>query len=640
MKFNSICLTASVLLMLLGSCNSTSNKSGTQGNDSTALTDADIPETMVVNDPHSFSKPEECSVTHLDWDIEIDFDNKVLSGSAKWTLKKDSTADRVIFDMNNLEIQLVLLNDKDSVGYELGPDEDHLGRALIIPINPSTETVTVHYSTKPEAEALMWLEPGQTAGGEHPFLFTQSQAILARTWLPCQDGPGIRYTYTARVKAPKGLMVAMSAENPQERNPDGLYHFKMEQPVPSYLMALVCGDLVFREIGDRTGVYAEPSLIEAAVYELGEMQDMLEAAESLYGPYRWERYDVVFLPPSFPFGGMENPRLTFATPTIIAGDRSLTALIAHELAHSWSGNLVTNATWNDFWLNEGFTVYFEQRIMEEIYGRDYSEMLALLSFQGLNEEIEGFYADSASEETHLKLDLKGRNPDDGLTSIAYDKGYLFLRMLEENYGRERFDRFLKKYFTENAFRVMTTERFVDYLTTHLLDEDKNIAKKCNINEWIYGPGLPDNCPIIESNRFVLVEAAISDWLNGTPPKDLPVGKWTAHEWLHFIRHLPEGITVEQMKELDEAFDFTHSTNNEILGQWFQRVARKRYEEGYEQMERFLIKVGRRKFLSPIYKELIKSPEGKKQALEIYREARPNYHAVSRGTIEKILGIEE
>ena len=251
----------------------------------------------------------------------------------------------------------------------------------------------------------------------------------------------------------------MSASNPQIKNETGSYHFEMKQPIPSYLLALAVGDVEFKRVSNRAGIYAERTVLDSAVWEFADLEKMIHGAEELYGAYLWERYDVLVLPPSFPFGGMENPRLTFATPSILAGDRSLTSLIAHELAHSWSGNLVTNRTWNDFWLNEGFTVYFEHRIMEKLYGRDYAEMLALLSLQDLRETIQSLKDENLYADTKLKLDLAGRNPDDGVTDIAYNKGYFFLRLFEERYGRERFDSFLKHYFSSNAFKSSGHPKF-------------------------------------------------------------------------------------------------------------------------------------------------------------------------------------
>jgi hypothetical protein len=362
------------------------------------------------------------------------------------------------------------------------------------------------------------------------------------------------------------------------------------------------------------------------------MEEMLLSAEALYGPYAWGRYDVIVLPPSFPFGGMENPRLTFATPTIIAGDKSLTSLVAHELAHSWSGNLVTNATWDDFWLNEGFTVYFEQRIMEAVYGRDYSEMLAYLSYHGLEHEMSEMM-DKNPADTKLKLDLKGRDPDDGMNAIAYDKGYLLLRKLEETMGREKFDNFLKNYFRDNAFLVMDTERFLSLLDAQLTEREKNSVR---VNEWVYKEGLPNNHPIIESQKFVLVERELNKWLDGSELSEVQKDNWTTHEWLHFINTLPEDLSQDKVAALDKAFGFTHSGNCEILAAWFQVTIRMDYQPADQAIEDFLVHVGRRKFLTPTYKALIERDPTKDMARRIYKKARGNYHAVSTATMDELL----
>ncbi|MEL7341975.1 MAG: M1 family aminopeptidase/hydrolase, partial [Bacteroidota bacterium] len=375
-----------------------------------------------------------------------------------------------------------------------------------------------------------------------------------------QDSPGIRFTYDARVKVPKRLLAIMSATNPTEKSEDGVYLFKMEQPIPAYLLALAVGDLEFAPLGERSGVYAEPSVLKAATYEFGEVEEMMNIAEQLYGPYKWERYDIVVLPPSFPFGGMENPRLTFATPTILAGDRSLVSLVAHELAHSWSGNLVTNATWNDFWLNEGFTVYFENRIMEALKGRDYSEMLAYISYQDLTGEVSDMGQESP--DTRLSIELSGRNPDDGMTSIAYDKGYYFLRLIEETVGREAFDAFLKEYFSEHAFQTMDTETFLVELDTKLLNKYPGAKEEIGVNKWVKQTGIPDNIPVAKSKRFQQVSDALTSWIAGMPADQLEVSEWSTHEWLHFIRILPDSISKDQLARLDAAFGFTKSTNSE------------------------------------------------------------------------------
>jgi aminopeptidase N len=428
-------------------------------------------------------------------------------------------------------------------------------------------------------------------------------------------------TYEATVRVPAGLLAVMSAENPTGTNAEGVYRFRMPQPIPSYLLALAAGDLAFRSLGRNCGVYAEKPVVEAAAWELADTQKMIDAAEELYGPYRWGQYDILVLPPSFPFGGMENPRLTFATPTILAGDRSLVNLVAHELAHSWSGNLVTNATWNDFWLNEGFTVYFERRIMEAVYGREYSEMLARLGMQDLVQIVEELGKDSP--DTHLLLDLAGRDPDDAANKLAYEKGYFLLRLVEETVGRAAFDAFLRDYFDRHAFQSMTTTAFVAEL--------KRAFPSLEVDRWVNGPGIPADVPKVQSEAFEKVEEQVRAFERGAP---METAKWSTHEWIHFLRHLPHLLTPEQMAKLDAQFKFTDSGNSEILHEWLLQAIENRYQPAYGAMERFLLRQGRRKFLKPLYEKLAKTDI--ESARAIYAKARPTYHAVSRGTIDGIL----
>ncbi|MFZ6052219.1 M1 family metallopeptidase [Halocola ammonii] len=587
--------------------------------------------TKLAEDPHSFSKPNDVRVKHLSWNAEVNFETKKIDAVASWDLENYTGADKVIFDTHELDITKVTDAEGNELEYEVGEQEEHLGSPLTIQIGENTEQVNIAYTTSPNAGALLWVE------GEDPFLFSQSQAILARTWIPTQDSPGVRFTYDAEVAVPKNLMALMSAENPQEKNETGTYNFRMEQPIPAYLLALAAGNVEFRAIGDRTGVYAVPELIDEAEYEFQEMDDMLKAAEDLYGKYAWGRYDLLILPAAFPFGGMENPRLTFATPTIIAGDRSLTALVAHELAHSWSGNLVTNSTWDDFWLNEGFTVYFEQRIMEEVYGREYSEMLAELSLQGLKTEVKEI-SEEHPADTHLKLELEGRDPDAGMTAIAYDKGYFFLRLLEETVGRERFDAFLNEYFSSHAFKVMDTERFVDYLKEELLTKEEQ--EEVNLEAWIYGPGLPENLPEVGSDKIATVDSLINTWSAGkTATKELPWNDWAYQQKYRFLTNLPESVTAEKLAELDETYSVTQTGNNEVLFAWLEQSILKNYEKAYPRVEEFLINVGRRKFLTPLYSAM-KETGKMDMALSIYEKARPNYHSVATGTMDELLNWEE
>lgn len=590
----------------------------------------------MVKDPHSFSKPNEAPVTHLSWKATVNFDNKTIDALASWTIEASDDADVIIFDTKDLNIKSVTLDGGNATEFTLGENDPILGKALFVRIQPSTKSVDISYQTSPSAEALQWLSAQQTAGKQFPFLFTQSQAILARSWVPTQDSPGIRFTYDADVTVPKELLALMSASNPQSKNETGVYHFEMKQPISSYLLALAVGDVAFKAISDRSGIYAEPSMVEKAAWEFADMEKMITGAEELYGPYQWERYDVIVLPPSFPFGGMENPRLTFATPTVIAGDRSLTSLIAHELAHSWSGNLVTNSTWNDFWLNEGFTVYFETRIMEKLYGRDYAEMLASLNLQDLKDEVQSLKEANNMADSKLKLNLEHRSPDDGVTDIAYNKGYYFLRSIEEKYGREKFDSFLKNYFTQNAFKSMDTDGFMDYIKQYYDSAYQVKLPDTTFQQWIFTEGLPETISQPSSTRFKVVDQVIAGWKTEKALDKSVAKDWSTQEWLHFLKNLPQTLNPSQMKSLDDFGGFTKSGNSEIITAWGVISIRNNYKPMDEKIETFLINTGRRKFLSPLYNEMAKTETGKQRAKAIYEKARPNYHFVATNTFDKLL----
>jgi len=581
-------------------------------------------------DHHSYSNPSQAITSHLNLDIKLDFEKKILTGVAHYDILNNQ-ASEIIFDTRAMTIEKVILDDSDNTTFFIGANDELLGQPLTVAIKNTTTKVSIYYNTSPDAPALQWLDPQQTADKKHPFLFSQGQAILTRSWIPCQDSPGIRITYDAKVQVPKDLLPVMSAQNPFKKNETGVYNFTMKQAIPPYLIAIAVGDLSFGSIGEQCGIYAEPSVLESAVYEFADTEKMLHAAEKLYGPYLWERYDIIVLPPSFPFGGMENPRLTFATPTIIAGDRSLTSLVAHELAHSWSGNLVTNATWNDFWLNEGFTVYFERRIMEALYGADYANMLAMLGYQDLEADVKDIGHSHA--DTHLKLDLKGRDADDGMTDIAYEKGAYFLMSLEAKIGREKFDLFIKDYFSKHRFQTLTTDEFIVYLNENLI---KKHHLDTDIEAWIHGPGIPDDCPTIVSDKFSTIDKIIAeDIKNGRLEIDNSPA-WTTHEWLHFIRHLPKDLTPKTMKELDEINGFATSGNAEILAAWYElSIENGHYINIKSEIKSFLTRVGRRKFLTPLYKAL-KEQGDLAFAKEIYADARANYHAVSVQTMDKLL----
>ena len=589
-------------------------------------------------DVHSFARPAEARVTHIALDLQADFTAHRLGGRATLTFVRRPDARELVLDTRGLEIQRVLDERQQPLTFKLQPPVEHLGQALVIGLPPSGDRVVIEYRTSPDAAALQWLTPAQTAGHVHPYLYSQGQAILTRTWIPTQDSPGIRQTYEASITVPRPLTVVMSAELTTPKGvavSNGLraFTFKMDQPVPPYLIAIAAGDIAFRSLGPRTGVYTEPSMLDRAARELEDLEKMVATAETLGGPYRWGRYDVLVLPPSFPFGGMENPRLTFATPTILAGDKSLVSLLAHELAHSWSGNLVTNATWGDFWLNEGFTTYFENRIMEALYGKDRALMLASLGRNELTREM----ADLPPADTKLSLDLKGRDPDDAVNSVAYEKGAALVRTIEQAVGRDRFDPWLRGYFNRHAFTSITTQEFVADLQQELIGKDTALRDALNLPAWLDQPGLPANAAPVQSPAFAQVDSEAQRFAQGAAASSIAVTGWTPQQWQHLLEQLRTvNLTPAQLRDLDTTFRLSASGNSEILFAWLRVAVARQYAPAVPALERFLTAQGRRKFLRPLYEDLMQTPWGQPIARRVYGEARSSYHAVSTQTIDTIV----
>lgn len=595
--------------------------------------------TTYAEDLHSYSNPQAVRVKNVDLDWTVLFDQKILQGTATLTVERAANAAGapLVLDTRDLKIERAETSADGKKFTEtlftLGAADKFLGSPLTVQLPSGAKFVRIGYATSPNASGLQWLEPSQTAGKKQPFMFSQAQAIHARSFIPIQDSPQVRVTYSARVRTPKDLLAVMSAEgNSQTAARTGEYNFKMTRAIPPYLIAIAVGDLEFKSLGTRTGVYTEPSMIEKSAFELADTEKMVAATEKLFGSYRWGRYDLLVLPPSFPFGGMENPMLTFATPTILAGDKSLVSLVAHELAHSWSGNLVTNATWRDFWLNEGFTTYLERRIIEAVYGKPRREMEATLGRRTLEDEM--LALDERDEILHV--DLKGRDPDEGFTQVPYEKGALFLRHLEETVGREKFDKFVRGYFDSHAFQSITTETFVDYLNKNLIAQNPKVAA-ADVNEWIYQAGLPKNAPQPQSDAFAKVETQVNGWLkNDITASGIKTEGWTTQEWLHFLTKLPANIGTDRMAELDKVFNLTAKGNSEIAFQWLLMSIKNNYAPADSRLAEFLTSIGRRKFVRPLYEELAKTPAGTKRANEIYAKARAGYHPITQASVDTIL----
>ena len=596
----------------------------------------------LASDPHSFAQADKVRVSELSLDLDADFEQRQLRGFAELALDwRDPKARQLVLDTRDLAIERVEGRRADGewkrLTHRLGARDPIKGQALTIRTWPQPERVRVHYATSPQASGLQWLTPRQTLSGKHPFLFSQSQAIHARSWVPLQDTPAVRFEFRARIEAPPGLRVVMGAPNdPQADGEDG-WSFDMRSPIPSYLLALAIGELDTRDIGPRTTVYAEPARIDAAAGEFADTERMIEIAESLYGPYRWGRYDLLILPPSFPYGGMENPLLSFITPTVIAGDRSLVALIAHELAHSWSGNLVTNASWADFWLNEGFTVYVENRIIEALYGTD----AAIMQQQIGQSELLAEMKDLPPYLQSLVPQKSGLDPDAVFSSVPYDKGAWFLRTIEGRVGREVFDAFLRSWFDAYAFQSVDTATFIAFLEKNLLVAHPEAMPDAELSAWLTEPGIPAAAKAAASAQLAAVDSAREAFVDGKlAAAELKAQSWSTQEWMYFLNGLPEDLPAAKLAELDQTFKLTQAQNSEIAFRWYLAGIRAGYAPIRAPLEVFLNTVGRRKFVKPLFEALALDPENKAFAERIYREARPRYHPVTQAAVDEALGWKE
>jgi leukotriene-A4 hydrolase len=593
---------------------------------------------MTQTDEHSYAEPNKVSIQHLALDLSVDFAGKTLAGSATLDLNwKDAATKQLIVDTRDLVIEKIESVDGDKMSaltFSLDKADPIFGSALRIDTPNQPKQIRITYKTSPTASGLQWLTAEMTEGKKTPFMFSQSQAIHARSWLPLQDTPSVRFTYSAKIRTPANVMALMSAKNDPATPRDGEYEFEMQQPIPSYLLAIAAGDVVFQKISDRSGVWAEPAMVGKATKEFEDTEKMIVTAEKLFGEYRWERYDMLVLPPSFPFGGMENPRMTFLTPTVVVGDKTLVSLIAHELAHSWSGNLVTNSSWKDIWLNEGFTSYVENRITEGVYGKDMADMENVISQNGLKEELK----ELKPEDQVLALPaLTGRDPDEALTDVAYIKGQWFLMFLEQRFGREVFDPFLRSWFDQHAFKTADSATFEAFLKKELLAKHPGKVSDDEVRVWMREPGIPAFATAATSARFDAVDAARKDFLDGkTKAAQLPTKNWLTQEWLHFLEGMPEKISAAQIDDLNAAFKFDNTQNGEIAMRWFPLTIRSGDMRAKAQVEAMLKRVGRRKLIMPIYKALAETPQGLSFAREVFAKARPGYHPITVASVEDAL----
>ncbi|RJY09996.1 M1 family metallopeptidase [Aurantiacibacter aquimixticola] len=604
-----------------------------------------------AQDEFTFARPLEARVTHVALDLDLDFEGQRVEGTATLDVQAAEDATEIVLDSDGLIVGGITDGNGNELEYEIGETEEGKGEPITVQLGeltgPELQQIVIDYASGPEAAALQWLDPEQTAGGEHPFVFSQGQPILNRTWIPTQDSPGIRQTWEARITAPEPLTVVMSGISRGEPEELGAnegeasrraFEFMMDNSIPPYLIAIAAGNLEFAELGPRSGVWAEPQMIEAAAEELGDTEELIDAGVELFGEYRWGRYDMIILPPAFPYGGMENPVLTFLTPTFIAGDRSNNGLIAHELAHSWSGNLTTYASWRDGWLNEGVTSYIESRITEAVYGESRAEQEYALSYASLEEAVGEAGADDPTTSMRTP---EGTSPFETIGPAIYDKGTVFLRTVENIVGREEFDAWLTQWFDEHAFQPVTSEMFLADMREKLIGDNAELEEQLMLDEWVYGTGIPENAYQPDPQAFAAADGAAQAYAeDGTLPAARDWESWTAASQRRFLEELPGELSDRELAALNERLGLSETGNNEVLFLWLEAALRNEYDPAVDQAEQFLSQVGRNKFVAPLFAALWNTGDwGRPIATRIYEDTRGGYHSYTRNNVDGIVGYE-
>jgi len=593
-------------------------------------------------DLSSYSNPDKAVVTHLEWTASIDFDQKVIAAEATYTVMAKENYHEVVLDTSNLRIQSVKSFDGEPLDYILHPliqGKLHLGQKLTISLPPHSSDstrVTVVYQTTDGCSAAQWLPPSQTAGKKHPYLFTQCQAIHARSLLPCQDCPGVKMTYNAIVTVPDWATCVMSAllESSEHVDSNKVYSWKQAVPISSYLFALAVGQLEKKDISKRCAIWSEPGTVEAAAFEFSETEEFLLLAEKITNmEYVWKRYDLLCLPPSFPYGGMENPCLTFVTPTLLAGDKSLADVVAHEIAHSWTGNLVTNATWDHFWLNEGWTTWFQRKIMVAI--KKNPKFLDFDAIDGRKHLMDAM-EEMDPKDTRLVLDIGDGDPDDSYSSVAYEKGFTFLLYLERLVGTPQFEKFFQAYIARFASHTLTSDEFKDFFCKHFKDK-KDVLKQIDWDLWLYGEGMPPVLPDLDQSMAAASQALADTWLGvdrecKAPPAKNEMASWSSLQITCFLDDLAQKIGDKPLKlttlnAMNALYKFSESRNSEVLYRYCELAIPAEDESIIPVAVRFITTQGRLKFVRPLYRALFKTKMGKQLAVDTFLKNKDFYHPI-------------
>lgn len=606
------------------------------------------------NDPNSYSRPDEVCVTnvHLDW--LIDFSSNTISGSVTLNVeRKKDAASQLVLDSKDLSITNVEDEETGQVlTYSLGEANPNFGSELRINLpshapDKNLFKIKILYSTSPKSSALQWLLPDQTAGKKYPYLFSQCQAIHCRSLIPIQDTPSVKAPYSAVVSASKEFVVLMSAlrDEQVEKGTNIIHKFRQPVCMPAYLIAIAVGALESRDVGPRTKVWSEKELVDKAEYEFAETEKMLSTAEDLCGEYVWTQYDLLILPPSFPYGGMENPCLTFVTPTLLTGDRSLVDVVAHEIAHSWTGNLVTNQNWEHFWLNEGFTMFVERKIIGRMHGESYRHLSAIGGWKSLSECIKSRGADDPL--TCLVPDLTGIDPDDSFSVVPYEKGHAFIWYLETLVGGPKvFEPFLKAYLDKFKYKSISSDTFKSFLLEYFVDK-KSVFDVVNWTAWWKTPGMPQIKPQFDETLSVACTKLYMRWMAWYVGTEVPfhlndIKELSSIQVIEFLAQLleEEFLPIAKLEKMDEIYKLSSSTNSEILFRWIRLGLRAHWKPRVEDALNMVTSQGRMKYVRPLYRDLYAWEEMRPKAIATFEANKKFMMHVSAYVVAKDLHLSD
>jgi len=601
-------------------------------------------------DPSSYSRPDQVKTTHIHLNWDIDFEKKILTGECVLSLEKvDDAATSLLLDCKKLNISSAKLDSTgEDLTFKIDGDIGYGSRLEVqLPTGcPKSFKVVFQYSTTSECTALEWLTPEQTAGGTHPYVFSQCQAIHCRSMVPCQDTPSVKATYSATVTAPDNITVLMSAirkGSPETVGSKQKFSFDQPVPVQSYLIALAAGAIKSKKIGPRSHVWAEEQFLEKAAFDFSETESMLKTAEDLCGPYVWGEYDILVLPPSFPFGGMENPCLTFVTPTLLSGDKANAGVIAHEIAHSWTGNLVTNFNFDHFWLNEGFTVFVERKIKGRLHGEAERHFSAILRWPELEEEVNKVFG-AENPLTKLVVDLKGVDPDDAFSVVPYEKGSTFLWFLEEKVGSgDVLEKFLKSYYEKFKYQSITSDMFKEYFLEYFANCDS--VKDIDWSTWFYSPGMPPFKPKFDESLATECRSLAARWQEWDPASDCPfdgteIKGFSGGQIQEMLNTLMKGkpLSVSALEKMDSVYKLNESTNVEVIFRWIRVGIAARWKKILPSAVELVSQQGRMKFVRPVYRDIYAWEEERQVALDTFQANQNKMMAVARDMVAKDLHI--